>query len=186
MKLEKIEPVLEGRFLHRVNLHYRTDLGNEKVYEAITRHKDTTMENLSEMRPESVTIVAFNEDMTKVCVNREFRLAVNRHVYNFPAGFIDAGEDASTASIRELKEETNLNVKRILKVLPPVYNSIGISNEASYMVICVAEGTPIDTKEELEEIVPAWIDKEQAKEICEDVCTGRTQLFLYLWTHDIF
>ena len=40
-----------------------------------------------------------------VLLQKEFRMATNNWVYNFPAGLIDEGETPEEAAIRELKEE---------------------------------------------------------------------------------
>ena len=60
-------------------------------------------------------IVPFVGD--KILLSRVFRLAVNKWVYNFPAGLIDEGETVERAAIRELQEETGLKGTKILNIL---------------------------------------------------------------------
>ncbi len=43
--------------------------------------------------------------------------------WEFPGGHIDFGEDAETALVREVKEETGLDVK-IIRLLPKIYSNI--------------------------------------------------------------
>ena len=57
----------------------------------------------------------FNHGAVAVISNNEGHVLLLRHVFRksypwgFPAGFVNAGENASTAALRELKEETGLD-----------------------------------------------------------------------------
>lgn len=184
MKIEKVEKIQQGKFSGRYDVTYRTENGNEKIYEMISRNKDMNIDNISNLNKpaDAVSIIAFNKDMTKVCVNKEFRMATNQTVFGFPAGLIDKGETPEMAAERELEEETGLRVIKILAVLPGSYSAVGVSNERTMVVICIADGDPVDTHEEVEEIEPIWINKEDALHIAnsEKVCS-RTQMFMYMW-----
>ena len=186
MKLKEIKEGEKGQFLNRYNLIYQTKTGKEKVYEIVCKNKTLKEENLSNQdKSDSVLIIAFNKDMTKICLNREFRLSVNRVIYNLPAGFIEENETVSESGTRELAEETGLKVSKILHTLTGSYSCIGISNERTATFFCCAEGDPRDMQDDEEEIEPFWCDKETAKRIAETGnCTARTQLFLYLFGND--
>ena len=80
----------------------------------------------------AVMIVPFYGD--KLVVTREFRVPIGNWCYSFPAGLIDDGEDAATAARRELREETGLEIRRVLSVSPPLYNSPGLTDEAVTLV----------------------------------------------------
>lgn len=182
MKLEKIIKKEKGNFINRFDLHYITRDGNEKIYEIVSRKQEVTPESLKTGKPEAVMIIALNKDKTKVCVNKEFRLSVNKEIYNMPAGLIDTGENTVCAAKRELKEETGLGVVEVLDFLDGAYSAIGVSNERTSLIICIADGNFGGNHDELEEITPIWVDKKQALQIAESGnCTARTQMFLYFW-----
>lgn len=86
----------------------------------------------------AVMIVPFCGD--KLVVTREFRVPVGNWCYSFPAGLIDDGEDAATAARRELREETGLEIERVLSVSPPLYNSPGLTDEAVTLVYAEVGG----------------------------------------------
>ena len=46
-------------------------------------------------------------------VVRQYRTAVERHTWEFPAGMVDGAEHAAAACVRELKEETGLMARRV-------------------------------------------------------------------------
>jgi ADP-ribose pyrophosphatase len=55
--------------------------------------------------PHCVKVIAFTEDGAVVLVE-QYRQAVERITLEFPAGVVEAGEDAVAAALRELEEET--------------------------------------------------------------------------------
>lgn len=131
-------------------------------------------------------MLVFNENMDKVLINKEFRLAVNREVYNLPAGLIDYGETVEEAVKRELREETGVEVVKILKVLNPSFVSIGESNTTGVLVYLTAKGVPHSEDNPVEEINPMWIDKQQALDILKtDAITARTQVILDMWANGL-
>ena len=186
MLLKGIVKKVEGKFTALYNLIYENKVGSEKVYEMISYDKNMTMEsNIYDRSANSVVLMVFNRDKTKILLNKEFRLAVNHIVYNTPAGLIDKGEDYIEAAKRELKEETGLDIIEIIKVLPPCFSAVGLSNDKNICIFCIADGNINSEKSgEDEEIEPIWVDKKEALSILEDssgFIAARTQMLLYFW-----
>jgi ADP-ribose pyrophosphatase len=149
--------------------------GETKKYEMVSRNKDLTLETMGE-KVNAVMIVPLVKG--KVLLSREFRIPVNRWVYNFPAGLIDPGETIEQAAIRELREETGLKVTRILMTLPPSYSSAGLTDERIAVVFVRAEGEIIGSDNVNEEIESKLYTLEELKKIIytsNEMCS-RTQL----------
>lgn len=87
----------------------------------------------------AVVIVAFVDE--KLVVIKEFRVPLGNYEYGLPAGLIDKDQDIKTTVIRELKEETGLDVVKFLKEPSPiVYNSAGLTDEGCSIVYVEAKG----------------------------------------------
>jgi ADP-ribose pyrophosphatase len=76
----------------------------------------------------------------KLVVTKEFRVPIWDFEYGFPAGLIDDGEDVETTVERELKEETGLELSKILHISTPVFSSAGLTDESCHMVLVEAQG----------------------------------------------
>lgn len=67
-------------------------------------------------------------DEKSVVMERQYRYPLRDHVYELPAGKIDAGEDPLTTAKRELKEETGY-IARDWRHLMTTYPVVGYSDE---------------------------------------------------------
>ena len=184
MEFQGIEKVHEGRFIDRYNLTYVTKDNRTKVYEIISRNKDLTgPEEIRNPHTDGVVIVVTDQNDEKILLNREFRMAVNDYVYNFPAGLIDPGETPEIAAARELREETGLTLLSIEDKLYDSYSAIGFSNETNAVVIGKASGEFAPSTSTLEEIEAAWYTKKQVKELLKNnYFAARTQAYCYMWS----
>ncbi len=185
MEFEYIEKKEEGRFINRYDIHYRMEDGNEKVYEMVSRSKKISdFEELHNPKEDAVAIIMHDESGEKILINREFRMAMGKWVYNFPAGLIDEGETREQAARRELKEETGLDILRIDKWWGPCYSAIGFSNERNACCVGVAGGTFSESTSLQEEIEPRWYTKAEVRDLLEkEFFAVRTQAYCYLWSH---
>lgn len=70
--------------------------------------------------PDWVNVIALTPDQHLVVV-RQFRFGVDDFALEIPGGVMDPGEDAITAGVRELREETGFAgpIKRVLGVVRP-------------------------------------------------------------------
>ena len=183
-----IEAILKskGQFLNRVDLVYSLKNGKTKIYETIQRKVETDGYKIGHHDAESVAMVVFNEDSSKILINKEFRMSVNREIYNIPAGLIDKGETVTQAAKRELMEEAGLEITQIIKILTPSFVNIGEGNTNCILIYAKAEGEPKSEYNPVEEIIPMWIDKEKAKDILKsDAITARTQVILDIWANGL-
>jgi len=185
MEFIGIKKILQSKYITRYNLDYKTTDGQIKTYEMISRDPNiTTFEQLHNNQPEAVVMIMFNNDKTKILLNKEYRMAMGDWVYSFPAGLIDPGESIEQAARRELKEETGLQIEQIDDILGENYSAMGFSNEKNICVVGIANGLFQPSTSTQEEIEAKWYSKEEIKSLLNSVrFSARAQAFCYLWAN---
>lgn len=185
MKFIDIEKKEAGRFITRYDITYETVDKKTKVYEIISRDKNiTSFDELHNRDVDAVVLIVFNEDKSKILMDKEFRLSVGEWVYNFPAGLIDPGEDAYMAAKRELKEETGLDLIEVEDLIGESYSAVGFSNEKNVCVVCIGAGEFAPSTSTVEEIEPGWYSREEIRELLKTSrFAARSQAFCYAWSH---
>ena len=186
MKFEKIDKKEQGRFITRYDITYKTNDGNEKVYEMISRDRNVgSFDELHNRPADAVVLIMHSEDGERILINKEFRLAPGEWVYNFPAGLIDPGEDYKMAAERELREETGLKLISIDDFIGESYSAVGFSNEKNVCVVgrCAGEITGSDSS--VEEIEAGWYTREEGRALLKtERFAARTQAYCYLWSRE--
>lgn len=184
MKFKKIEKQHTGKFIHRYDITYETEDGQEKIYEMISRDGQIdSLERLQKKEADAVVMIIHDETGEKLLLNREFRLALGGWVYNFPAGLIDPGETVEESAKRELKEETGLDLIAIDDVMGLSYSAVGFSNERNVCIIGRADGEFAKSSSAVEEIEAAWFTKKEMRELMKTgIFAARTQAYCYLWS----
>ncbi len=183
MRFEGIQKVHDGKFISRYDLTYETEDHKTKVYEIISRNQNLqSVQDVQNPHTDGVVIIVTNPGGDKILLNKEYRMSVAGCVYNFPAGLIDAGEDAKEAAARELKEETGLDLLEVKDQMFDSYSAIGFSNETNAVIVGVADGTFAPSTSTVEEIEAAWYSKEEVLELLKKYhFAARTQAYCYLW-----
>ncbi|OSB10789.1 NUDIX hydrolase [Paraclostridium bifermentans] len=83
--------------------------------------------------PGAVGIVAITDD-DKVLLVRQFRKAIEKVLWEIPAGKLEQGESPKDCAIRELKEETGYSANN-MKLIHKFYTSSGFSNQKIYVYL---------------------------------------------------
>lgn len=127
------------------------------VRHALQAASGRTIERESVQHPGAVTILPLLDDQ-RICLIRNYRVAVGQTLLELPAGTLDPGEDPTDTARRELKEETGYQCQTLTRLLE-FFMSPGILNER--MVLFVASGlTPgppdLEEGEEIETLVVPW------------------------------
>ena len=109
------------------------------------------------VHPGAVTIIPLLEG-DRVCLIRNYRIAVGKPLIELPAGTIDNDEPPAVTAARELQEETGYTAAR-WRELPPFFMSPGILNERMYLF--VAEGltqgnTAREAGEDIDNLIVPW------------------------------
>ncbi len=184
MKFLGIEQVSQGKYLTKYDVTYETASGYIKHYEMVSRNKDLrTQEELYQSPTDSVVMIMTDPSGERLLMTREFRLALGRTVYGFPAGLIDPGESAEESARRELWEETGLTLTAIHKIFPDSFNCVGITNEKSSVILGVAEGEIRESDSDVEEIECRWYTREEVRKLVEtEAFSARVQMFCHFWS----
>ena len=157
--IDKIDRVAEGRFLRMEIIEFTDSKGKKRKWEAVSR---TGSNGAALIIPRIVPDDSF-------VLIRQFRAPAGKMVLEFPAGLIDEGEDAETAAVRELYEETGYE-GRVVCCLPPGNSSPGMSGETVTIVVMEIDGsrysneTPVAHPEENESIEVFTVPRSGLKE----------------------
>ena len=180
MELLKLEKVHDGKYLKNYELTYLNKEGKEKKFEMVSRKEIISKEQLG-ARPSGVSIVAYQDD--KIMLLKEFRMSINKSVYNLCAGMLEKDEMLEQCIERELYEETGLQVKRILKILPPSFAAVGFSDTTTYFAFVETEGEIADNTSANEKIVPCFFTKEEVTKLLEtEEFSSRSQMAAYYFS----
>lgn len=187
MKFNSIKEIHKNKFLNLYEASYTNANNDEKKYELVSRDPELDNDKFQQgTKAEAVGIIMFSKDRERVLVQKEFRLACNEWVINFPGGLIDPGETFIEAAKRELREETGLEILEVKGVMGPAVTAVGLSNEKVYTVVGVAVGEFKPSTSADEEIEPMWLTKEQVKLMLESsvLMSLRTQSVLWMWVNE--
>lgn len=179
MEFVRFEKVRDGKYLKNYEITYLNKSGREKKYERVSRRDLQGIEDVGG-KPSGVSIVATCEE--KLLLLHEFRMGLNRAIYNLCAGMLEAGESIEACIARELYEETGLRVKSIRKILPPSFAAVAISDVTTYIAFVEAEGTFEDHSSENEQIEARFYTKEEVSKLLEtELFSSRAQMAAYFF-----
>lgn len=183
MKLISINKVKDGKYLKNYELEYQNKSNKTKKYEIVSRSEISSVEELGE-KVNGVSIVAFYEG--KMLLLKEFRMGVNRYIYNLCAGIRESGETIEETITRELHEETGLFVEEIIDILPPSYAAVAISDVQTQIAIVKVTGSLSDEfLSENEDIKAAFYTKEEVKMLLQtEKFSSRAQIMAYFYSCD--
>jgi len=183
MQLIGFEKVKDGKYLKNYELTYLNKAGKEKKYEIVS-HSDIRDVTDVGKRVSGVSIVVTAEE--KLLLLREFRMGVNRSIYNLCAGMIEPGETIEDCVKRELYEETGLSLKEIVDVLPPSFAAVGITDVKNQVVFARVQEDEITSgnhTSDNEEIKAAFYSRDEVAELVRDSeFSSRAQIIAYFFS----
>lgn len=174
-KLKNVIRIAEG-WIKKYDFIYDVD-GKEYHYDVVSRNKIEGTDLPDITNAVAIIPVFDNGDILMI---KEYRYPLNDYVWAFPAGLIDPGEDYETAAIRELKEETGVNVKQIIRSFAGGFSSEGMTDEKLATVICSVEGELVGC-DGTEEVHPERLSIERVMQIASEPknkISNKVQLFL--------
>ena len=177
MRLLKLEKVKDGKYIKNYELTYLNKAGREKTYEIVSRKELNSIDDLGD-KTSGVSIVATMND--KLLLLHEFRMGVNKRIYNLCAGMLEENETMEECIKRELYEETGLNVAKIKCIMKPSYSAVGISDIKTQIAFVEACGEFSDHTSENELIDAAFYTADEVKRLLEtEEFSSRAQMAAY-------
>ncbi len=184
MQFIHFEKVKDGKYLKNYEITYLNKKGKEKKYEMVSRRDLKGIEDIGGA-PSGVSIVATCGD--RFLLLHEFRMGVNRNVYNLCAGMIEEGESIEQCIQRELYEETGLQVKEIKKILPPSFAAVAISDTTTYIAFVEVQGEFNDHTSDNEQIDAGLYTKEEIRKLLDtEPFSSRAQIAAYFFAEGIY
>ncbi len=181
MKLLAFHKVKDGKYLKNYELTYENKAGREKTYEIVSHRELKDAEDIGGS-PSGVSIVAICQG--KLLLLHEFRMGVNRTIYNLCAGMIEEGESIGECIQRELYEETGLRLKRVVRILPPSYAAVAISDITTYIAFIEAEGELSDHTSANERIEAKFYSRAEVKSLLDtEPFSSRAQIAAYIFAY---
>lgn len=173
--IRKITQETKYKFLNLFTFDVTHKSGRDSKYFVASRAKsqDQLKAVTHENTADGVIIYSvYGEKRDKVVLIRQYRYPIDGYIYEFPAGLVEEGEDFKEAGIRELKEETGLELQAIDvpdMYSKPFFTTIGMTDESCGTVYGYASGEPnIDGQEDSEEIQIVLADKDEVRRILKE------------------
>lgn len=128
----KTNIIKKGKFLNM----FQTENG----WEFVSRKEVPFRDGNTKVDAIIIVPVFLEKGRTRIALCEEWREPLNGYVFGFPAGLVDEGEDIYQAAKRELKEETGLDVEKVLHVSPMLFSSEGLTDECVKVIYVSVSG----------------------------------------------
>ena len=186
-KIKGLKPLVETDFVSLYDVEYKNKKGQEKHWMVSSRKSKEELEKVylenNEDKIDAVVICALHKAQNKLVLINQYRVPINKYIYELPAGLVDNNEDIETSVRRELKEETGLDVIEILKntVKGQLFLSPGMTDESVTSVFCTCGGTISKAyMEEDEDIEPILLSQKEAQELLIKDVKFDIKCYIYL------
>lgn len=174
-KYTDVRQLTENLFLNLYEIDALTRTGRQFHYYFASREKMEQIKiNTHSNRASGMAIFAITKELPRQLVMiRQYRYPMDEYLYELPAGLIEEGESEAEAAIREMKEETGLELTVYeageSAFRKPFYLAQGFSDELDSTVFGYAEGS-ISSKqmEDSEDITVCLVDKTEALRILRE------------------
>jgi len=150
------------RWLNQFQAEFETADGRHGTW-AFSSRRAAPVLGAGPLAADAVVIVPIwkSADETRLVVVREFRIPLGDYEYGFPAGLRDGDEPIADTAARELREETGLELTKVLRTSPAIASSAGLTDEAVRILIVECRGTPsADHCEGVEDIEVRLMDQQ--------------------------
>lgn len=117
----------KGKFIQYQEIVWEDAQGKRRVWEVVERA----------IGADAVLIIPWLQPSNTLVLIRQFRPPVGGYVIEFPAGLMEPGETPAEAALREMREEVGFE-GRVVSILPPTFNTPGLSGETVYNVLVTA------------------------------------------------
>ncbi len=169
MEIKGAKKLTNLKWLNMFDVAYVDKNGRNKSWQIATRARQPKCVSGRFTEPDAVVIVPFHTSENKIVITREYRVPLADYEYGFPAGLVDDGESIEQAVQRELKEETGLNLTRLISTSPPVYSSAGMTDESVAMVYIECNGRPSTAGNTASESIEIdFVSPSQAARLCDN------------------
>ena len=174
LKIKNVNTLVETDFVSLYDVEYKNKKGQEKHWMVSSRKSKEELEKIylenKEDKVDAVVICALHKTQNKLVLINQYRVPINKYIYELPAGLVDNNEDIENSVRSELKEETGLDLISINKInsKDKLYLSPGMTDESVAFVYCLCDGEITDEYQEDDEDIKALlISKEDVKNILE-------------------
>ena len=186
-KIQGLKSLVETKFISLYDVEYENKKGEKKHWMVSSRKSKEELEKIylenKDDKIDAVVICALHKSEKKLVLINQYRVPINKYIYELPAGLVDNNEDIETSVRRELKEETGLDLISINKIntKSKLYLSPGMTDESVALVYCLCDGKLSDKyQEDDEDITPFLISIEDAKNILENESSIDIKAYLTL------
>ena len=174
LKILNKTTIAKTPYLNLVNTSYLDKEGNQKDWVSAERPGN---QNAVVVVAYVDQIVAIQDDpvehvvvrRNKLVVTKEYRIPIGGYEWGMCAGLIEPGMSIEETAVKELKEETGLDVVKFLRLPTPfIYNSPGLTSECcSYAFVEATGEISGDQLESSEDITVYLYDRDQVKDLME-------------------
>lgn len=168
----------KNRFVNMYELKSVNKKGNEFSYFLASRAKNQEGLKLSSRKTnaDGVSIYAVvkgtSQAEDRIILVKQYRYTIDSVLYEMPAGLVEEGEDFHEAAVRELKEETGMNLHPIPvsnAIEKPFFTTVGMCDEACAAVYGYADGeVNYELLEDGEELEVVLVDRKEAARILKE------------------
>ena len=184
-KIKGLKPLVETDFVSLYDVEYKNKKGQEKHWMVSSRKSKEELEKVylenNEDKIDAVVICALHKAQNKLVLINQYRVPINKYIYELPAGLVDNNEDIETSVRRELKEETGYSAKNI-KLIHKFFTSAGFSNQKIYIFLAtgLSKGEPEFDEDEIIEKYEIDINEARNMVINNEIEDAKTAIGILL------